>query len=103
MKQKLAIVFLISALIGLSFCFYSLNRNSKVYDFRDKVMTTCSKYNKSDIPDKKIKDAWLIYNSLPSYHDMLYSFKPLKIETYLDKKIVDELNRPYKENLENLK
>jgi hypothetical protein len=103
MKQKLAISFLISALLGLLFMLYSLNRNSKVFNFRNEVIQICYDYNRSDIPDKKIVNAFLIYHNMPSYTDMIYSFKPLKLETYLDKKVVDELNRPYKENLKDIK
>lgn len=102
-SRQLAIMFLISCFIGLLVCFYSLNRSSRVFDFRVKVSQTCCDYDISDIPNKKIKDASLIYHNLPSYSDMTWSFKPLKLETYVDKKIVDELKRPYEDNLILLK
>jgi len=95
---------IIVLLLGLfSLCVYSLSRNMQVSSFRNNVIDICYDYNVSDIPDKKINNAYLIYHSLPSYNDMVNSFKPLKLETYLDKDIVDELNRPYKDNLKNLK
>ena len=102
-KKRLSVMFLISALLGLLFCLFLLIRSTQVYNFRNNVIDICYDYNTSDISDKKIKDAWLVYHSLPSFDDMLWSFKPLKFETYIDKKIVNEINLPYEYNLENLK
>ena len=101
--KKIYYPIMIALLLALSFAFYSLTRNTLVYNFRNSVVDICYDYNTSDISDKKIKDAFLVYHTLPSYNDMVLSFKPLKLETYLSKTIISELNRPYQENLKNLK
>lgn len=77
---------------------YFLQRDSIVFDLRYKISTMCIEYNNSDIPNKKIKNAMLIYQSLPSYNKMVHSFEPLIIENYIDSTILKELERPYKEN-----
>jgi len=82
---------------------YSIIRSTKVFDFRNEVIVICYDYNRSDMPDKKIVDAFLIYRKMPSYNDMIYSFKPLKLETYVNKTVVNELNRTYEYNLKDLK
>ena len=85
-------------LLWLFTSMYFLQRNSKVFDLRYKISTMCIEYNRADIPNKKIKNAMLIYGSLPLYDEMVRSFEPLTIENYIDSTILKELERPYKEN-----
>lgn len=104
MKEKKLFIFIITVvLIFLIYSFYSLNRISRVFDLRIKISGMCYDYNESNIPNKKIKDAYLIYKSLPTYDEMVHSFKPLTLENYIDSTVLDELERPYIDNLENLK
>lgn len=85
-------------LLSLALSFYFLQRNAEVFDLRQRISVMCIEYNNSDIPNKKIKNAMLIYQSLPCYNKMVKSFKPLTIENYIDSTILKELERPYKEN-----
>ena len=84
-------IIIITILIsGLIYSIYMLERNRKVCDFRNKVNNLAYKYNMRHLGENK--DGWdLSYNKLPSYDDMLYSFKSLKLESYFDENTINEL------------
>ena len=103
MKKEFAYLNIIVLMFLSASLFYILNRNNRVHEFRTNFIDMCRDYNNSDIPDKKIKNAYLIWYNIPSYNDMLFSFKTLKIENYVDEKIANELKRPYEDNIKNLK
>lgn len=60
-------------IIGIIVCFYLLFRNGKVYDFRIKFIKIANLANYKEVI--KLYDKY-------SYEEMLYSFKPLKLEAW---------------------
>lgn len=83
--------------IGLFFCFWLQIRNSKVFEFRmyltEQGYNICKKYLDSvEHFDKKalnehefLVDVWNSITDI-SYEKMLFSFKPLKPERWLNEK-----------------
>jgi hypothetical protein len=87
--------FLLIFIIVLGISLFVLFRNKKVYTFRLKLIDMCGNYNMRHIDDYKINtdtDAftWL-YRKLPSYNKMLFSFKSLKIESYITEEHYEKL------------
>lgn len=83
----LGIIILIIGVIGLIGTSYMMDRNKKVYKLRIRILDLCEDYNKRHIDEifrgeDEGAHNWL-YRKLPSYEDMLISFKPLKLETYI--------------------
>lgn len=60
-------------IIGIIICFYLLLRNGKVCDFRIKFIKFANLANYKEVI--KLHDKY-------SYEEMLYSFKPLKLEAW---------------------
>jgi hypothetical protein len=82
---------LIIYIIGL----FVLFRNQKVSTFRGKLIDMCGDYNMRHIEDWEIGNdvdafVWL-YGTLPTYTEMLYSFKPLKLGSYITKEQYERL------------
>lgn len=76
--------FYVSLFIGI---IWLLKRNSDVCDFRNRIIDVCNEYNTRHIleydPGNEKTDALIMYQNLPTYQEMVFSFKPLKIENYL--------------------
>ena len=81
----------IFCLIGLAFNTYFMKRNHKVKDFRLKVIHLNSDLETYQISLGKKYSGHKIYKKLPSYNRMVYSFKKLTLENYLDQKDIDQL------------
>ena len=84
-------MFILFTLIGLFFILFYLNqtRNKRVCDFIIYVSNLCYFYDMKNIvylTDGKMKSSYNThFNKLPSYLSMVYSFKPLKLESYFSK------------------
>lgn len=61
---------------------YLLKRTHDVYTFRNQTLFLC--YNKGQLS---------IYNKLPSYDEMVYSFKPLTLDSYLSDEDITTLKK----------
>jgi len=87
------LTFLIIVTVLLIFCFVILIRNDRVCAFRIKVNELCGAYNIRRINEGKfgIDSREWAYDNLPSYDKMLYSFKKLRLETYLSDELIKKL------------
>jgi hypothetical protein len=79
------IIVLVTVLV-LCFCFYMLYLNKKVYELRIKIIDLCGDYDKRHILEFRHPNEsalyWL-YNELPTYGEMMYSFKPIRLQTFI--------------------
>jgi uncharacterized protein (DUF1919 family) len=66
-------------------------RNHKTYDLRIHVLKLESKIILKKIHNGFNFDGYDYYDKLPSYNKMVYSFKPLKLETYFTDEEIKEL------------
>jgi len=72
-----------------------IKRNSKVADFRLKILNNCHQLFLDQLNSgifNTSSNIWEIYDSLPSYKQMLYSFKKLTLENYLTKEQIKILS-----------
>lgn len=81
-------------ILCLAFCIWLLIRNHKTYKFMTGVSRMC--YDAiSRALDKGILDVdeyYEVWNKL-SYHKVLFSFKPLKLEYWFTEEEIELLNR----------
>lgn len=73
---------------------YFLIRNDRVLSFSRKVIDLCHERNMRMIHQfapNSLNSFELFYEKLPSYESMLYSFKPLKLESYFTEEEIKEL------------
>lgn len=89
------IIFLSIGVILFALGLFIMLRNNAVFRFRSLLINQCTSYNYrlnvSDMTEYEEKNAWNIYYKLPSYHDMVYSFKPLRPKYWLSKEDYDTL------------
>lgn len=79
-------------IIFFAFGLFIMVRNNAVFRFRTMLIGQCASYNKSlDIRQYAEKNAFNIYDSMPSYHKMVWSFKPLRPVYWLSKEDYDTL------------
>lgn len=83
------IIFFICILLVIG-AFYILVRNFFVLELRRKVLGKCWEWL-STHPGEENPIHWC-YPKLPSYEEMLFSFKPVKLETWLTQEEIDKLN-----------
>jgi hypothetical protein len=81
------IVFSLIISLGLFIVIFGLIRNNKVAKFRNDIIDLCQDYNRrhsKEIFSGNAESAydWL-YRKLPSYNEMVMSFKPLTLESYI--------------------
>lgn len=76
--------------------YFGIYRNSKVYNFRYKIIELCSKYDKEVCTNiykfyknKESSFYWFLHKY--SYNQMIYSFKKLNLESWYSK---EEINTP---------
>lgn len=70
-----------------------LNRNDSVLRFRERIEKLCYNYWIKHRSDDSFENPYsLIYEKMPSYNEMLFSFKPLKEEYWLSKEDINKLN-----------
>lgn len=72
---------------------YLWKRNNEVRDFKMNVSNLCYERAIRIIKQKKWDNLpdWYLYDKLPSYDSMLWSFKPLKLESYYTEEEIKEL------------
>lgn len=79
--------------VGLFYILYKLiRRNNAVKKFCDEMNERCYKYSHRHLADDDYNAYEWCMNKLPSYSSMVWSFKPIKMETWLDQEIIDKLN-----------
>lgn len=83
----IANIFLAICLLLIIFEFYMLYRNAKTCDFLLKVSKDLRDKLISDCETLYDKDVDYYYSIFPSYHKVLWSFKPLKAEYHLSKEL----------------
>lgn len=74
------------AVLLLCLCFYMLYRNHRVYKLRSKLIDLCSDYDKRhsrEFTDHRQSSFVWLYNELPTYDEMMYSLKPIRLQTYI--------------------
>ena len=84
----------IAAIFAVWLAIYFLTRNDRVFSFRSMVINLCHERNLRRIRqiDSNPTNSWqLFYDKLPSCESMLYSFKPLKLESYSTEEEIKEL------------
>ena len=77
MIEKILLTILVICILTILFCFYMLYRNSRTYNTR--VWFINNDYEK--------------YQKLPTYDEMLYSFKPLTVEYWTN--YIEKTNKKY--------
>lgn len=71
---------------------YLIRRNNQVYEFRHTVNIACFDYSMRHIKDDDLKSAYdWCWAKLPPYNDMVWSFKPLTLETYISVEDIEKL------------
>lgn len=74
---------------------YLLFRNNKVCDFRLRIIDLSFRYNIHTIEalgTSRDDDAYTwLYGTLPEYNKMLFSIKPLELETYFSTEQIKKL------------
>lgn len=85
---------LIASCLALVYGLYILHRNNKVLEFRCYILDRCTKAQIASIYNgvNELGEYDAIYRKY-SYNDMLYSFKPLKLEKWFTKEEIDLLNK----------
>lgn len=81
-----------ACVIGITISMYVLHRNDKVYEFRQGIIDMASKAARRRIDENR--DDYLAPHSLlnkHTYDQMLYSFKPLKLEAWFTEEEVKTL------------
>jgi hypothetical protein len=83
-------------IIGLGIVsIYLLFRNGEVYRFSDMVSRLAHKWSErhiSEICSGKEISAWhWFYRRLPSYGRLLFSFKPLELESFFTKEEINKI------------
>ena len=84
----------ISLIIGGVFAlavnhYFHFYRNCKVYEFRRYVLDLVCSYNVRNVESD---NEYIPLDAvITSYNDMLYSFKPLKLEYWYDKQLIERL------------
>ena len=76
-------------MIFTSYGIYFGWRNSKVGAFRIRINHLCYNFSTNNPYEESAYD-WC-YKKMPDYSKMLYSFKPLKLEAWLDRATVERL------------
>jgi hypothetical protein len=83
-----SIILFFICVISLFICSHFLKRNEKVCQFRLRIVDICSNYNityinkKQEYNDTVSAYKWC-YAKLPSYEQMLYSTKPLRLTQWV--------------------
>ena len=85
------LVLALACVIGIAISIYILHRNDKVFEFRQKIIYLSSEESTRRIADRD--DLLAVYDILNqySYDQMLYSFKPLKLESWFTEEEVKTL------------
>lgn len=103
-NQLLAIAILVAILLCASLFYAFLmmlsRRALKVSALIFEIIDLCDAYNKRRISEmngdstlhKNYEDAFVwFYPNIPSFNEMLYSVKPLGIESFMNKKLIEKL------------
>lgn len=84
------IYFLFPPLLVVCYGIYIHKRINKVGELRADIIKRCSAWAREKAMERHSK-AFYQYYMLPSYNKMVYSFKPIVAESYLDPKQLSEL------------
>lgn len=97
------IIFILLVFIASLASILFLYRNQKVYKFRIYINDLSFKYSMIKLQENvhNLNDNFhdnfsgyiRLYKELPSYGDMMYDFKPLKLESYYSQDTIDELKK----------
>lgn len=82
--------------IFIIYCFYILDRNNRVYNFKIMLANMAYSYNMRRLDDGislTSEDAFKWFCDKYSYDKLLLSFKPLKLECWYTEKELEEINR----------
>lgn len=76
-------------------CIYLLIRNNKVYEFRNYLIDLACKYNCNEIAKGNLDyiSAYEWFVDKYTYDKMLFSFKPLKLESWYTKEEIEEMQK----------
>jgi len=71
-------------------------RTQKVYQFRNYITDLCYSKSIKDLDNLGVNNyesayEWFYHKKVPSYDEMLFSFKPLKLENWFDKEDIERL------------
>ena len=89
-------LFLIILLVLLLICgFWFLHRNNRTYIFYCYIIDLSYRYNIRRINENNLeyKDAFKWFVDKYTYDNILFSFKPLKLEYWYTKEELEEINR----------
>ena len=86
--------FIYICMLGFTYCFYSLFRNHRVYLFRSLIIDAIYNHNINSLNGKMT--TFISYEVMPTYDNMLYSPKRLKINNWLQPDVVKLLKPFYK-------
>lgn len=100
MKLLLIISLLSIFVSSTSFYFYMMRRINKVSELRNRILNLCYEYNVYHIKNHiSYRDAYdWCYDVMPNYDKMLYSFKSLKLNSFLSDLEINELTYFKEEN-----
>lgn len=74
---------------------YLIIRNKRVFEFYSRNLDIyydwCMRHTKEIVEGKEDDLLELFTKTHPTYEKMLYSFKPLKLENWIDKKTLEKL------------
>ena len=78
------IILTILSIVLLAFTIWYSIRNDRVYRFRTKMIDITFHLGVESINNGNYSDYYYLYNKLPSYGYMMWSFKPLKPQYWLN-------------------
>lgn len=89
------IIIAILSLLSISglLCLYGIYRCEQVYKFRSRVVELNYDYAIRLIDKGALEhyNSWGFYSKLPSFNDMVFSLKPLKLSSYFTNEELTEL------------
>ncbi len=79
-------------IIGIIIPLYFDHRSDKVFEFLINLADECNEWNQRHAHDKYYMTSFTwAYNTLPSYNKMVFSFKPIKKQSFLSQYIINKL------------
>lgn len=83
-------------IVSMIVTFFLFKRSHEVLRFRLHVIDLCGAYNKkhnviSSPSNNNFFNAFDLFESLPKHEEMVFSNKPLKLETYLTEEQINKL------------
>jgi hypothetical protein len=87
----MGIFFAIVAPSTVIVCCYLWRRTKQVFNFRKYCLELCKQYDSRYINIEQKSSYFWFYEKLPSFSKMVISIKPLKLQNWTTKEIIDKL------------